>query len=225
MATTKYIWDEQNYLAEADATDTINVVYTNEPKAYGDLISTRIANTASYHTFDALGSTCALTSSSGRITDTYIYDISGRLHSREGSTSVRLLWIGLVGYYADHETLLIYVRRRYYEPSTARWMAADPAEHSAGVNRYLYVRNRTASGQDPSGLIEVQFLRDNLGEIIGAQGCGKQFEVHWNFVLDKPANCKPLAGRKPFGYIVQKSSIFLDAVACTPPCPTDVAGC
>ena len=32
MPTTKYIWDEQNYLAEADGNDTINVVYTNEPE-------------------------------------------------------------------------------------------------------------------------------------------------------------------------------------------------
>jgi hypothetical protein len=37
MPVTKYIWDEQNYLAEADGTDTIDVVCTNEPEPYESL--------------------------------------------------------------------------------------------------------------------------------------------------------------------------------------------
>ena len=39
--TTNYIWDDQNLLAEADGTNTINVVYTNEPEQYGNLVSSR----------------------------------------------------------------------------------------------------------------------------------------------------------------------------------------
>src|SRR5579872_769578 len=41
--TTNYIWDDENYLAESDATNTINVVYTNEPRPYGNLVSSRIS--------------------------------------------------------------------------------------------------------------------------------------------------------------------------------------
>lgn len=65
MAVTEYIWDEDNLVAETDGTNAVNVVYTNEPQQYGNLISTRIAGTTSYHHFDALGSTRQLTNSAG----------------------------------------------------------------------------------------------------------------------------------------------------------------
>ena len=39
--TTNYIWDEDNLLAEADGTNTVNTVYTNEPEHYGNLVSSR----------------------------------------------------------------------------------------------------------------------------------------------------------------------------------------
>src|SRR5258708_1236708 len=75
MPTTKYIWDDENVLAEADASDTINVVYTNEPQEYGNLVSTRISGTTSYHHFDALGSTRQLTNAAGTTTDTVVYTL------------------------------------------------------------------------------------------------------------------------------------------------------
>src|SRR5262249_12123415 len=103
MPVTKYIWDKQNYLAEADGSDTINVVYTNEPTPYGNLISTRISGTTSYHHFDAIGSTRQLTNSAGTVTDTMIYDAWGNVVSRTGTTSANLLWIGELGYYSDSE--------------------------------------------------------------------------------------------------------------------------
>ena len=72
MPTTKYIWDEQNYLAEADGNDTIQTVYTNEPHQYGNVISSRISGITSYHEFDGLGSTRQLTSGIGATTDTVV---------------------------------------------------------------------------------------------------------------------------------------------------------
>src|SRR5262249_26008973 len=75
--TTNYIWDEQNYLAEADGTNTINVVYTNEPERYGNLVSTRLpvagTPTTVYHHFDAIGSTRQLTNAAVTVIDTMIY--------------------------------------------------------------------------------------------------------------------------------------------------------
>src|SRR5258708_14812280 len=140
MTTTKYIWDEQNYLAEADANDTINVVYTNEPQQYGNLISSRISGTTSYHHFDALGSTRQLTNAAGSPTDTWIYDAWGNILSRSGATATALLWIGALGYYVDAETALIYVRMRAYLPAVARWPSVDPLLLS-DLLRYLYCRS------------------------------------------------------------------------------------
>src|SRR5579863_822272 len=119
--TTNYIWDEENIVAEADGTNTINVVYTNEPEQYGNLVSSRISGTTSYHHFDALGSTRQLTNAAGTVTDSMIYDAWGTVVNRVGITSMALMWIGEVGYYFDAETRLFYVRRRPYQPSVGRW--------------------------------------------------------------------------------------------------------
>ena len=108
--TTKYIWDDDNYLAEADGSDTINVVYTNEPQQYGNLLSTRISSTTSYHHFDAMGSTRQLTNAAGAVTDTATYEAWGNVVTRTGTTGVKLLWIGQLAYYFDSETRLYWVR-------------------------------------------------------------------------------------------------------------------
>src|SRR5260370_18341582 len=118
--TTKYIWDDDNYLAEADGNDTINVVYTNEPQQYGNLVSTRISSTTSYPHFDALGSTRQLTNAVAHVTDKVMYDAWGNVVTRTGTTSAMLLWIGQPGYYFDRDTGLYWVRRRPLQPAIAR---------------------------------------------------------------------------------------------------------
>jgi len=154
--TTKYIWDDDNLLAEADGTNAINVVYTNEPKQFGNLVSTRIAGTTSYQHFDALGSTRQLTNSAGTVTDTVIDDAWGNVVNRTGTTGVSLLWIGELGYYSDSETGLIYVRRRPYGPVIARWTTVDPLPTLDGVQLFVYAGNSPAFSFDPSGLFFFQ---------------------------------------------------------------------
>jgi RHS repeat-associated protein len=132
--TTKYIWDEDNYLAEADGSDTINVVYNNEPQQYGNLVSARISNTTSYHHFDAIGSTRQLTNAAGHLTDKVIYDAWGNVVSRTGTTGVAMLWIGELEYYFDSEIATFYVRRRPYVAAIGRWTSVDPAGFVHGSN-------------------------------------------------------------------------------------------
>jgi RHS repeat-associated protein len=150
--TTKYIWDDENYLAEADGSDTINVVYTNEPQQYGNLVSTRISTTTSYHHFDAIGSTRQLTNAAGAVTDRATYDAWGNVVSRTGTTASRQLWIGELAYYFDTEINLNFVRARIFDPTVGRWTAVDPLPpQSAPLNPYLYAMNGLLASQDPSG--------------------------------------------------------------------------
>lgn len=150
--TTKFIWDEQNYLAEADGTDTINVVYTNEPQRYGNLISTRISSTTSYHQFDALGSTSQLTNAAAAKTNNTIYDSWGNVVTQIGASSISLRWIAQVGYYSDFETSAICVRHRAYLPHISRWSATDPIWPLDGINWYVYATNSPLHRIDPAGL-------------------------------------------------------------------------
>jgi RHS repeat-associated protein len=142
----------QNYLAESDATNAINVVYTNEPQQYGNLVSTRISGTSSYHHFDAVGSTRQLTNGTGHVTDKVIYDTWGSAVSRSGTTGAMLLWIGRLGYYSDPETGLLYVRARVFEPAVGRWTSVDRLEFADGSNMFIYTRNNPVIFVDPSGL-------------------------------------------------------------------------
>src|SRR5262249_31828338 len=150
MPTTNYIWDKQNYLAEADGSSTIQTVYTNEPEQYGNLISSRISGTTSYHHFDALGSTRQLTNAPGTVTDTMTYDAWGNAVSRSGSTPTTRLWVGVLTYYTDPETGLVWIIARPYGPMIARSTTVDPAEDS--TRGYTYVNNVATLFVDPSGL-------------------------------------------------------------------------
>lgn len=154
--TTKFIWDEQNYLAETDGADTINVVYTNEPQQYGNLVSTRIGGTTSYHHFDAIGSTRQLTNLAGSKTDSALSDGWGNLLNRTGGSLVAQLWAGQSGYYLDSETGLYAVRARQYEPGNGRWTTIDPTEFAETVNRFIYISNSPMNTNDPSGMAGLQ---------------------------------------------------------------------
>src|SRR5262249_10860318 len=162
MPTTNYIWDEQNYLAEADGSNTIQTVYTNEPQQYGNLISSRISGTTSYHHFDAIGSTRQLTNATGTVTDTVIYDAWGNAVTRTGATGAFRLWIGQVGYAFDPETGLYWVAVRTYEPTGGRWTTVDPIRFSfilAAPNTipFAYAANAPSQHTDPSGEITITY--------------------------------------------------------------------
>lgn len=55
----------------------------------------------------------------------------------------------------DEESGLIYFGRRYYHPSTGRWISQDPAGYADGPNLYQYVTNNPLSHIDLYGLFEI----------------------------------------------------------------------
>lgn len=52
----------------------------------------------------------------------------------------------------DTETGFVYFGRRYYEPTTARWVTPDPIGREGGPNLYAYVLNRALTHYDSYGL-------------------------------------------------------------------------
>jgi RHS repeat-associated protein len=192
--TTNYIWDEQNYLAESDATNSINVVYTNEPQEYGNLISSRIAGTTSYHDFDGLGSTRQLTNSAGSTIDTAIYDAWGNVVNRTGTTPTALLWIGELGYYSDHEMVVTLVRARLLVPAAGRWLSLDPDRFADGPNDYLYVLNAPPTQCDPRGRnvqgVASKFLNcqfEECGTVCPDPPNDCAFQIRWTFFKNEKA--------------------------------------
>lgn len=156
MPVNNYIWDEHsdNVRLEIDDTGTVIAEYMNEPGQFGNLISQRRDGTNSFFHFDAQGSTRQLTTDAEFVSDTYSYTAFGEPVASTGTTTNPFRYNGAVGYHTGVETGDVYVRRRTYNTSLARWYSIDPISFADGPNRYLYTRNRFQI-PDPSGLFAV----------------------------------------------------------------------
>ena len=98
-----------------------------------------------YYLYDGLGSTTDLIDGSGTSIDSYGYDVFGAIRTQSGSSSNYWLFTGE----QRDGTGLQYLRARYYDPETGRFITQDPLPF---VNRYAYVRNNPVRYVDPYGL-------------------------------------------------------------------------
>jgi RHS repeat-associated protein len=109
---------------------------------------------------DHLGSTIALTDSTGNIVQSYAYDVYGTPYIATGTgfTALRDFVGNLHGndrFYTGREyevsTGLYYYRARFYSPELGRFISRDPIGMSDDVNLYAYVGNSPMMGVDPDG--------------------------------------------------------------------------
>jgi RHS repeat-associated protein len=106
------------------------------------------AGVVTYYHHDQIGSTRALTNSTGSVVATYTYDPYGKLSGITGSATNPF---GFAGQYTDPESGLIYMRARYYEPSTGVFLTRDPIEAQTR-EPYGYVGGNPLNVTDPLGL-------------------------------------------------------------------------
>jgi RHS repeat-associated protein len=102
--------------------------------------------TVTYYHQDQLGSTRALTNSSGAIVASYTFDAFGNLVSTPPAFSNPFQF---AGQYTDAESKLLYLRARYYEP--AGFLSRDPATDETR-EPYSYTEQNPTNRVDPSGL-------------------------------------------------------------------------
>jgi RHS repeat-associated protein len=109
-----------------------------------------------YH-FDRLGSTVALTSSSGAITGQVSYGSYGEIANQTGTTSTPFLFNGRWGVQTDSNGIC-FNRARYYHPQLRRFLNQDTVlgsiANSASLNRFAYANGNPISGIDPFGLMQ-----------------------------------------------------------------------
>lgn len=152
--------------------------------------------TVYYYHQDQLGSTRALTDSTGAPAATYSYDGYGNLTSQSGSVGNPFLFSGE---YRDAESGLYYLRARYYDPATGVFISRDP-ELSSTWEPYGYVADNPLNATDPSGLAwgfgyssnaVWDFVRDNVESAVGAvfRFIGDQAGAFLQWVSSK---CPPL---------------------------------
>jgi RHS repeat-associated protein len=123
--------------------------------------------TTSFYGYDGFGSVRQLTNLSGTITDTYNYDAFGNLLSSPGPTPNNYLYRGEQ---YDPDLGLYYLRARYYNPASGRFMSRDPEDGKirilATLHKYLYAFGDPVNRIDPRGR-ESMLETGSLDAIIG----------------------------------------------------------
>jgi RHS repeat-associated protein len=100
-----------------------------------------------------------LTDASGVVTDTYDYDAFGNKINSTGTTPNNYLYRGE---FFDSDLGLYYLRARYMNPLTGRFMSRDPEESKIFdsnrkpvdpkmLHKYLYVGGDPINAKDPTG--------------------------------------------------------------------------
>jgi RHS repeat-associated protein len=139
---------------------------TGSPDTYytrdngGTILGERRSGNSYYLLIDGLGSTAAVTDSSGNVATSYKYDPYGNTTCTAGTQSCNFYEpIRYAGGYWDGNLSsgeqLYKFGERYYDPSLGRWTSIDPADNPLdlqGWNQYKYAGDDPVNNVDPSGL-------------------------------------------------------------------------
>ncbi|MBK7705468.1 MAG: RHS domain-containing protein [Acidobacteria bacterium] len=120
-----------------------------------------------YFIADHLGSTNALTDSSGNVTSAASYDSFG---NATGNLATRYRFTGRE---YDDFTGLHYYRARWYDSNVGRFISEDPIGFAGGdVNLFGYVWNQPLKYRDPVGTTGEEVAIASESSLLAGEGSG-----------------------------------------------------
>jgi len=141
------------------------------------LISKIIDTTRTIYHADGIGSTRAMTDSDQAVTMACIYDAYGNLLAEyPGSSAQSFGYAGQSRYYAD-STGLDYLKARYYDPGTGRFISRDPIGYAGGLNLYEYTYGNPVRLVDPSGEV-APLVWVGAGVVVAGTAVYASFDWH-----------------------------------------------
>ncbi|MGA3080440.1 MAG: RHS repeat-associated core domain-containing protein, partial [Terracidiphilus sp.] len=155
--TTQYLVDDLNPTGYSQVIEEVVNGAVTRQYTYGlqRISENQVVNstwTPSFYVYDGGGSVRQLTNSAGAVTDEYEYDSFGNSFTKVGSTPNNYLYRGEQ---FDSDLGLYYLRARYYNPATGRFLSRDPYDGStilpASLHRYLYASGNPVNRIDPRG--------------------------------------------------------------------------
>ena len=167
--TTQYLIDDRNPTGLTQVMDEVVNGRVIKTYAYGlqrisenQLIGSTW--TPSFYGYDGHGNVRFLTNNAGTVTDSYDYDAFGLPITSTGTTPNNYLYSG-----EQYDSTLgaYYLRARYYNPATGRFLtmddpAFDDTTDPRTLHKYSYALNDPLDGIDPSGnyLLEYTWFND-----------------------------------------------------------------
>jgi RHS repeat-associated protein len=127
---------------------------------WGDrLISADDGTNDRFYHFDASRNTRLLTDEAGNTSDSYDYDAFGNVRNRTGVADSPY---GFAGEWQEDAEGLVFLRARFYDPETGRFISRDPfggnATDPVSLHRYLYANANPIMNTDPSGEMTMKEL-------------------------------------------------------------------
>ncbi|HET6455421.1 MAG TPA: RHS repeat-associated core domain-containing protein [Armatimonadota bacterium] len=158
VLTRQYLYDGQSLVAEKDGSDILKVSYTN---GLNEVISRtehdgETADTI-FFLYDANLNVNAIVDEDGELLKTFDYEEFGGPHpasvaetkyTNTNAENNKLQFAGGVGHLTD-DSGLIYMRARYYDPASGRFISEDPGRN--GSNWYAYCGYNPVNMVDPTG--------------------------------------------------------------------------
>jgi len=145
------------------------LLFLEQLDGFEELCLTPTANgNAIYHFhFDRVGSTLALTTAAGAVTDAYTYTPYGELLGRTGTNAQPFTYVGAFGVRSEPTANLYHMRARYYEPVSARFISRDPVwpvlTEPRSLDPYQYAFGSPEIFIDPAGLFARGLKYDENG--------------------------------------------------------------
>ena len=160
---TKYILDlnaeMSNVLAETNAAGDIQNYYIH---GFGLISRINAGGQRNTYHYDTLGNTVAVTDESNNVVESYTYDEFGAVIAASPANTLNpFRYVGKYGV-MDEGNGLLYMRARFYDTGTGRFISRDPLGFGSGdLNLYRYAADNPVAGVDPSGL-DTYLMRRNI---------------------------------------------------------------
>jgi RHS repeat-associated protein len=145
-ASTAFLYDGSNVIQELSGTTPSANLFGG--LAFDEVFARTDASGASNYLADAIGSTVALTDTSGTVQTTYAYEPFGNATQNGAASTNSYQFTGR----ENDGTGMDFYRARYYKPSIGRFASEDPIDFAGGINLYAYVASSPLNFTDPSGL-------------------------------------------------------------------------